>query len=110
MITQQCGPDDWPELGRFLPKTVFPDHFNGYRQGFAAAGLTVEDARWHEERVAFETLGDLVYMLLVAPWFVEDFDPRRDIDALLALADALGTDDGIVVTESRYLIVASKPE
>jgi SAM-dependent methyltransferase len=98
VTTQQCGLDDWRELGRFLPKTVFPDHFNGYQQGFAAAGLTVEDARWHEERVAFETIGDLVYMLLVAPWFVEDFDPRRDIDALLALADALGTDDGIVVT------------
>lgn len=109
VITQQCGPDDWPELGRFLPKTVFPDHFNGYQQGFAAAGLTVEDARWHEDRVAFETLGDLVYLLLVAPWSFPEFDPGRDIDALLALEDALGIDDGIVMTELRYLIVASKP-
>lgn len=109
VITQQCGPDDWPELARFLHKVKFDDHFDGYQRGFAAAGLTIDDARWHEGRVAFATLGDLVYMLLVAPWSFPDFDPRRDIDALLALEDALGTPGGgIVATEMRYLIVASK--
>jgi SAM-dependent methyltransferase len=108
VITQQCGPDDWPELARFLHKVKFDDHFNIYQRGFAAAGLAIDEARWHEGRVAFEALGDLVYMLLVAPWSFPDFDPRRDIDALLALEDALGTPDGIVVTEMRYLIVASK--
>jgi len=110
VITQQCGPDDWPELGRYLRKHVFDDHFNLYQQGFAAAGLIIDDARWHEERVAFATLGDLVYVLLVAPWSYPDLDPRRDIDALLAVEDALRTPDGIVLTEHRYLIRAHKPE
>ena len=109
IITQQCGPDDWPELRRFLDKVRFDDHFVAYQQGFADAGLTVTDARWHERRVAFAALGDLVYMILVAPWSFPRFDPAADIDALLALEDALTTPDGIVVTEVRYLIVAHKP-
>jgi SAM-dependent methyltransferase len=110
IITQQCGPDDWPELRRFFSrKTRFEDHFAGYQHGFAAAGLTVETARWHEEPVAFSDLGDVVYMLLVAPWCIPNFDPAADIAPLLALEDALRTSDGIVLTEHRYLIVAHKP-
>jgi SAM-dependent methyltransferase len=110
IITQQCGPDDWPELRRFFSrKTQFDDHFATYHHGFVAAGLTAETMRWHEEPVVFGTLGDLVYMLLVAPWSIPGFDPAADIEALLALEDALSTPDGIVLTEHRYLIVAHKP-
>lgn len=109
IITQQCGPDDWPELGPFLEKVKFEDHFAAYQQGFAEAGLTVSDALWHERRVVFATLGDLVYMILVAPWSFPHFDPAVDIDALLAIEDALGTPSGIAVTEIRYLLVAHKP-
>ena len=109
IVTQQCGPDDWPELGRFLRKHVFDDHFTAYQEGFAAAGLIVDDAHWHEERIAFATLSDLVYMLLVASWSYPDFDPHHDIDALIDLEDALSTPDGIAVTEHRYLIRAHKP-
>ena len=47
VVTQQCGPDNWPELRRFFPrKTDFGDHFHDYQRGFADAGLTVTDARW----------------------------------------------------------------
>ncbi len=110
VITQQVGHDEWPELRRFFPrKTTFPDHFHEYQRGFVAAGLVIDDARWHQERVAFATLGDLVYMLLTAPWYVGDLDPVAEIDTLLALDDALRTDDGIVLTEMHYIIVASKP-
>jgi len=109
VITQQCGPDDWPELRRFVEKVKFDDHFAAYQQGFDDAGLAVTDARWHERRVAFAELGDLVYMILVAPWSFPRFDPAADIAALLALEDALTSPDGIVVTEVRYLIVAHKP-
>ncbi len=109
MITQQCGPNDWPEIGRFLREVVFDDHFHLYQQGFTSAGLTIDDARWHEERIAFATLGDLVYMLLVAPWSYPDLDPHADIDALLALEDELRKAEGIVVTEHRYLIRARRP-
>ncbi len=109
-ITQQVGPDNWPELRRFFPrKTEFGDHFSAYQRGFADAGLVVDDARWHEERVAFADLGDIVYMLLVAPWEVPAFDPAADLEALLALDDALRTDQGIVLTETRYIIRAHRP-
>ena len=109
VITQQVGNDNWPEFSQFMETTVFPDHFNIYQRGFAAAGLTIEDARWHEERVAFGSLGDMVYMLLVSPWSYPAFDTARDIDKLLALEDALGTADGIVAKEMHYIIVARKP-
>ena len=110
IITQQCGPDDWPELRRFFPrKTHFADHYVAYQRGFAGAGLTIDEARWHESPAAFGSLGDLVYMLLIAPWCVPDFDPAADIDALLALEDALRTPEGIALTEQRYLITAHKP-
>lgn len=110
VITQQVGPDNWPELRRFFPrKTHFGDHFTAYQRGFADAGLVVDDARWHDERVAFAELGDVVYLLLVAPWTVPEFDPESDMSALLALGDALRTADGIVLTETRYIIRAHKP-
>ncbi len=108
VITQQVGNHNWPEFSSFVETTVFPDHFNIYQQEFAAAGLTIEDARWHEERIAFGSLGDVVYMLLVSPWEYPEFDPARDIDKLLALEDALRTADGIVATEMHYIIVARK--
>jgi SAM-dependent methyltransferase len=110
VITQQVGHDSWREIGRFFPMAEFGgDHFSGYQAGFRAAGLIVEEARWHEERVAFEALGGIVYMLMVAPWFVPDFDPVRQVDALIALEDALRTPDGIVLTETHYLLRARKP-
>ena len=47
-------------------------------------------------------------MLLLAPWLLPEFDPERDVDRLMAVEDALGTVEGIVVTESRYLVLADK--
>jgi hypothetical protein len=48
-------------------------------------------------------------MLMVAPWEIPGFDPEAEIDALLALEDAHGTDQGIVLTLSRYVMTARKP-
>jgi hypothetical protein len=59
--------------------------------------------------MAYETLGDVVFMMLVTPWEVEDFDPVAEIDDVLAMEDALRTPDGIVFTEGRYLIDAERP-
>lgn len=109
VVTQQVGNESWPEFGRFVETVAFPDHFNIYQREFAAAGLVIEDARWHEERVAFGSLGDVVYMLLVSPHSYPGLDAERDIDRLLALEDALRTPDGIVVTEMHYIIIARKP-
>ena len=54
-------------------------------------------------------LSDLVFMLLVAPWEAPGFDPERDVDTLIAIEDALRREEGIVLTEPRYLIRAHKP-
>ncbi len=48
-------------------------------------------------------------MLTVAPWTIPDFDIDRDLDALLAVERDCRTDEGLVLTESRYLIVVEKP-
>jgi SAM-dependent methyltransferase len=110
VITQQCAPDDWREIQRFFPhRTDFGDHYRTYAEGFASAGLTIERRERHERRSAYPDLGDVVYMLLVAPWWLPSFDPEQDIDTLLALEDGLRTEDGIVLTDVRYLLIARKP-
>jgi len=109
LVTQQCGHDDWAELWRIFPeRTEFGDHYQAYQSGLRAAGLSVTATK-HYRRVAYRTLGDLTYMLLLASWWLPEFDPARDVDRLLAVEDALGTPAGIVVTESRYLLIADKP-
>src|SRR6185312_14068313 len=88
-LTQQVTPDFWPELRPFFPRaTIFPDHSRGYTAWFEAHGYAVT-LRRHDYRVAWESLGDLVAHLLVAPWTIPDFEVERDIEALLALEAAL---------------------
>jgi len=108
-LTQQVTPDYWPELRPFFPRaTIFPDHYRGYAAWFEAHVYAVT-LRRHDYRVAWESLGDLVAHLLVAPWTIPDFEVERDIEALLALEAALTTSEGIVLTEGRYLLEARKP-
>jgi SAM-dependent methyltransferase len=108
VVTQQVGHDDWAELHAFYPSLRgFGDHFRAYTDGLRAAGMAVTATR-HSRKVAFQTLGDVAYMLLLSPWDFPGFNPEREIDTLLALEDALRTKDGIVLTESRYLVTAGK--
>lgn len=109
LITQQVGHDVWPELRRFLRSVEFPDHFRQYQDGFRAAGLRIDDARRHEERVAFRKFGELVYMIMLTPHTFPDFDPVADIDDVLDMEEALRTRDGIVLTETHYIVRATKP-
>jgi len=110
VLTQQVW-DYANELTRFFPRrTDFGDHFHRYQQGFRSAGLEVVDARTHAWRDAYESLGDIVYMLCVAPWEVPDFDPLgADLEALLELERELSTSDGIVMSSGSYIIEARKP-
>jgi len=109
VLTQQVHPDDWKELRDFFPRmTDFGPHFDLYREGFERAGLRIVQALMHERPVAYY-LGDLVYMLVAAPWTIPDFDLDRDLDALLAVERTLGRPEGIVFTEKRYLIEAERP-
>lgn len=108
-LTQQVIPDTWPELRDYFPRaTVFPDHYHEYPQSFREMGFEVSVERF-DYRVAFETLGDLVAMLLVAPWTIPDFDPEADLEALLALEAGCGGNEGIVLRDGRYLLRAAAP-
>lgn len=110
VITQQIGRNEWCELREFLPRMANAGELQQtYRRGFEAAGLAVTESAHCDSRVAFGTLGDVVYMLLVSPWTIPDLSLERDLDALLALEDACARDEGLVLTESRFLLVATKP-
>jgi SAM-dependent methyltransferase len=109
VVTQQVGHDDWAELHTFYPGLRdVGDHLRAYTDGLRTAGLALT-AAMHYRKVAYRTLGDLVQMLLLSPWWFPAFDPEQELGTLLALEDALRTEDGIVVTESRYLVTARKP-
>lgn len=109
-ITQQVAKEQWQELTEFFPnRTVFPDHFVDYRREFEAAGMSITLAEHHQWRAAYATLGEVAYMLILSPWEFEGLDPVRDIDALLALEDKHGGEQGIVLTLARYLMIAIKP-
>ena len=108
-ITQQVDNGNWREIDAFFGRRQSSgDHFNEYQPQLRAAGCEVTAQR-HEWKVAYGGLGDLVYMLLVAPWEVPDFDPEAEIDTLIRIEDALGTARGIELTFARYLVIARKP-
>lgn len=109
-LTQQVGANDWRELRAFLPRMQdFGDLFQGYRDGFRAAGLRIVRARAHDTTVAYRGLGEVVFMLCVSPWTIPAFDPLGgDLRALGDLEAALSRPDGIPLTESRFLIEAAK--
>lgn len=108
-LTQQCSPQDWRELRRFFPRmTVHPEHDRLYPEAFRAMGYEVAFER-HDYGVAFGSLGDLVFMLMTAPWTIPDFDPQVELDALMAVEAELSAPQGIVLSEGRYLLEARKP-
>jgi len=120
IVTQQVGRNNWVELvcyfggatagnrgdSRFVD---FGDIRGAYASGFEDAGLVVTRNEEHDYPVAYVELGVLVFMLLIAPWTIPDFDVEKDIDTLLDLEADCTTDDGLVMTFSRFLLVAEKP-
>ncbi len=109
LLTQQVGMHNNHELRPFFPRmNDADDDFARYTQELAARGFEVE-SKDHDFKVAYASLGDFVYLLCVTPWTIPGFDVERDLEALLAFeADRL-TEDGIVVTECRFLLTARKP-
>jgi len=108
-VTQQVGRRDWQELRPHFPRaTDWGDLLERYSSELRGLGFAVE-TREHVTRVAYPSLGEFVYMLAVASWTIPDFDVEADLDALLALEADCASDDGFVVTEDRYLIIARKP-
>lgn len=109
VLTQQVGRNDWNELRDFFPRmTDFGDLFEEYHAGFTTSGLAVTQATSFDTEIAYSSLGDVTFMLCVAPWTIPNFEVRKDIGALLEAERRLRTPDGIVLTESRFLVEAQK--
>lgn len=108
LLTQQVGIHNNHELRAFFPRmNDSEDHFARYTRELRALGFEVE-SKDHDFKAAYATLGDFVYLLRVTPWTIPGFDFERDLEALLAFeADRL-TEDGVVVTECRFLLTARK--
>ena len=107
-ITQQVGNDNWRELDVFFTRAEFGDHYTRYQEQLRERGLAVE-ARQHRWRIAYASIGEIVFMLLVAPWEVPGFDPVAQLDQLLAFEESVRTANGIEMTFDRYLLNARKP-
>ncbi|MGQ0796617.1 MAG: methyltransferase domain-containing protein [Methanobacteriota archaeon] len=110
LLTQQIGRTWWQELRESFPRMRdFGDVLRRYEGGLRASGLTIVQARTHDWKAAYRGLGDVVFILCVAPWTIPDFDPLgRDLPALLDAEERLSTADGIALTESLFLIEARK--
>src|SRR3989441_152855 len=111
VLTQQVGRNDWKEVRTFFPRMRdWGPLFGQYVSGFESAGMKIEQSESRDTRVAYRGLGELVYTLCVAPWMIPAFDPLgQDLRALIQLEKSLVTKEGLALTESRFLIEASKP-
>ena len=109
VLTQQVHPHWHAELRHAFPRmTVFEQHHETYPLGFRNAGLSIVDFQEHVRPVAYQHLGEIVYMLVAAPWTVPDFDVEADLDALLEVEHTLRRPEGIVLTDRRYILEAVK--
>ena len=110
VITQQVSRDNWKELRAYFKVADFGNHRKRYAEGFEAAGLRITANLDHDYNVAYSNLGELVFMLAVTPWTVPGFSLERDIEGLLALEKDCRTQNGLELTESRYLLIAHKDD
>jgi SAM-dependent methyltransferase len=109
LLTQQVGLHNNHELRAFFPRmNDFGDIFAQYANELRALDFEVEGTH-HDFKVAYGSLGDFVYLLGITPWTIPDFSVERDLEALLAFEGDRLTEDGIVVTECRFLLTALKP-
>ena len=110
ILIQQVGRNNWRELRRFFPRmSDFGPLFEKYIAGFQAAGLSIVQAERFDTQEAFRDVGQIAYMLCVAPWEIPDFSPlEHDLDALIEVDRTLRTGKGIVLTQSRFLIEAER--
>ena len=110
LLTQQIGGNHWRELDAHFRRAddVVRDHRVEYAEALRAEGLEVTTSA-HDHRVIYPSLGEFVFMLLVTPWTIPGFDPATHVAPLVAFEAENLTADGLVVTESHFLLVAEKP-
>lgn len=108
LLTQQIGADNWREVGDFFPRIVdYSWVFPTYVEKLRESGLDVQ-ARQHSWRVAYPSLGEIVFMLAITPWHLPGLDLERDLDTLLELERRQTVPEGVALTFSRDLIEARK--
>ncbi len=96
-------------MTRFFPRAPsFSKLYSDYVRGFQTAGLKVLRNIQHYYKVAYRGLGEIVYLLSVAPWEVPGFSLERDPEALISLESELLKPEGLMLTESRFLTIAQK--
>ena len=96
VITQQVADENWREARYYFGRGgEFPDHYTLYKQGFRDAGLAVE-TQYHVWKVAYPTIGQFVFMLLIAPWEIPGLDPLAELEEIIAMEDGLRAPEGIV--------------
>jgi SAM-dependent methyltransferase len=111
VITQQVGRDNWKELRNHFPRmTDFGDLRGKYATGLQGAGLRLINNLSYDYKVAYKNFGDFVFMLAVTPWTIPKFNLENDIDSLLSLEKECRTENGLELTESRFLLIADKPK
>ena len=49
----------------------------------------------HDYKVAYSTLGDFVFMLVVIPWTIHEFNLEKDVDSLVSLDEKYHTSNGL---------------
>lgn len=108
-ITQQCDAGDWPEVRRHFPEaTHFGNHFTRYQSELEGAGAVIERAERAAQTLAYPSLRELIFIVAASAWMLPDLDVRRDYGRWLELARACTRQDGLHVTEVRYVLVARK--
>ncbi len=109
LLTQQVANSNWKELRIYFPRMGEGiSYFDGYQSDLLSAGFEIIDANTHETSICFAGLSELVYALSATPWTIPGFDIDADFDALMELDGELRGSDGIVLTESRFILEAER--
>lgn len=109
LLTQQVANSNWKELRRYFPRIGDGvSFFDQYQSSLLSVGFELVYSRIHETAVSFADLADLVYAISATPWTIPNFDVDDDFEALIQLNVELCGPDGIVMTESRFILEAVK--
>lgn len=107
-ITQQVAGNDAAELREWLggvtqyPEVTLPH----YQAECERRGLVVESAKNWQGWMKFASVDSLIQYLALVPWDVPDFQVEKNLAKLQQLSQM----ESIEVTQSRFLIIARKPQ
>lgn len=111
LLVDRGHPDSASELRSFFPRMrAVEDHFDRCKFVLRQARFEFIDVRAHDRPIAFRALGEIAHAIESAPGLIPGFDPEADLAALLRLEEARREERGILLTESRYIVEARRPD